>query len=157
MDPLWSETCWSTFKYFRILFVSTYYILFISWIIKCLIFELYFVKAKWVRAAGEKTVFIKSEKFSSLVNRTADRKSVWIRKCLWLAISTRNTHPSSYYLHLQRSSSARNSCRTAWRLKVAPMAEERICHLHRSGILQSHRDTYISLLRNTPVSGLWAD
>ena len=36
MDPLWSETCWSTFKYFIILIVSTYYILWISWIIKCL-------------------------------------------------------------------------------------------------------------------------
>jgi len=37
MDPLRSETCWSTFKYFIILIVSTYYILCISWIIKCLI------------------------------------------------------------------------------------------------------------------------
>ena len=37
MDPLWSETCWSTFKYFIILIVSTYYILCISWIMKCLI------------------------------------------------------------------------------------------------------------------------
>ena len=37
MDPLWSETCWSTFKYFIILIVSTYYILCVSWIIKCLI------------------------------------------------------------------------------------------------------------------------
>jgi len=27
--------CWSTFKYFIILIVSTYYILYISWIIKC--------------------------------------------------------------------------------------------------------------------------
>ena len=36
MDPLWSETCWSTFKYFIILIVSTHYILCISWIIKCL-------------------------------------------------------------------------------------------------------------------------
>jgi len=35
MDPLWSETCWSTFKYFIIWIVSTYYILCISWIIKC--------------------------------------------------------------------------------------------------------------------------
>jgi len=37
MDPLWSETCWSTFKYFIILIVSTYYILCITWIIKYLI------------------------------------------------------------------------------------------------------------------------
>ena len=37
MDPPWSETRWSTFKYFIILIVSTYYILCISWIIKCLI------------------------------------------------------------------------------------------------------------------------
>ena len=37
MDPLWSETCWSTFKYFIILIVSTYFILCISWLIKCLI------------------------------------------------------------------------------------------------------------------------
>jgi hypothetical protein len=37
IDPLWSETCWSTFKYFIALIVSTYYILCISWIIKCLI------------------------------------------------------------------------------------------------------------------------
>jgi len=36
MDPLWSETGWSTFKYFSILIVTTYYILCISWIIKCL-------------------------------------------------------------------------------------------------------------------------
>jgi len=37
MDPRWSETtCWSTFKYFIILVVSTYYILCIGWIIKCL-------------------------------------------------------------------------------------------------------------------------
>jgi len=36
MDPLWSETCWCTFKYFIILIVSTYYTLCISWIIKCL-------------------------------------------------------------------------------------------------------------------------
>jgi len=27
MDPLWSETCWSTFKYFIILIVSTNYML----------------------------------------------------------------------------------------------------------------------------------
>jgi len=37
MDPLWSEICWSTFKYFIILIVSTYYILCISWTIMCLI------------------------------------------------------------------------------------------------------------------------
>jgi len=37
MDPLWPETGWSTFKYLIILIVSTYYILCISWIIKCLI------------------------------------------------------------------------------------------------------------------------
>jgi len=37
MDPLSSKTCWSTFKYFIILIVSTYYILCVSWIIKCLI------------------------------------------------------------------------------------------------------------------------
>ena len=37
MDPLCSETCWSTFKYFINLIMSTYYILCISWIIKCLI------------------------------------------------------------------------------------------------------------------------
>ena len=35
IDLLWTETCWSTFKYFIILIVSTYYILCISWIIKC--------------------------------------------------------------------------------------------------------------------------
>jgi hypothetical protein len=37
MDPLRTETCWSTFKYFIILIVSTYYILCIGWIVKCLI------------------------------------------------------------------------------------------------------------------------
>ena len=37
MGPLCSETCWSSFKYFIILIVSTYYILCISWKIKCLI------------------------------------------------------------------------------------------------------------------------
>jgi len=37
MDPLWSETCCSTFKYSIILIVFTYYILFISCVIKCLI------------------------------------------------------------------------------------------------------------------------
>ena len=42
MDPLWSETCWITFKYFIILIVSTYYILCISWIIKCLMYEGFF-------------------------------------------------------------------------------------------------------------------
>jgi len=36
MDPLRSETFWNTFKYFIILIVSTYYILCISCIIKCL-------------------------------------------------------------------------------------------------------------------------
>jgi len=36
MDPLWSETWCSTFKYFIILIVSTNYILCICWIIKCL-------------------------------------------------------------------------------------------------------------------------
>ena len=70
MDPLWSETCWGTFnplnaelnpichllallgahhifhvsglrvKYFIILIVSTCYILCISWIIQCLIWQL---------------------------------------------------------------------------------------------------------------------
>jgi len=35
MDPLSSETRWSTFKYFIILIVSINYILCISWIIKC--------------------------------------------------------------------------------------------------------------------------
>jgi len=37
MDPLWPETCWNTFKYFIISIVSTYYILCISWTVKCLI------------------------------------------------------------------------------------------------------------------------
>ena len=37
VDDLWSEICCSTFKYFIILIVSTYYILCISWIVKCLI------------------------------------------------------------------------------------------------------------------------
>jgi len=37
MVSLWSETCWSTFKYFIILILSTYYILCINWIVKCLI------------------------------------------------------------------------------------------------------------------------
>jgi len=27
MDPLWSETCWSAFKYFIILIVSTIYVI----------------------------------------------------------------------------------------------------------------------------------
>jgi len=36
MDPLWSETCWSTFKYFIVLIVSINYIMCISWIINCL-------------------------------------------------------------------------------------------------------------------------
>ena len=36
MDPVCSETCWSTFKYFIILILSINYILCISWIIKCL-------------------------------------------------------------------------------------------------------------------------
>ena len=40
MDPLWSETCWSIFKYFIILIVSTNYILCISSIIKCLTIQL---------------------------------------------------------------------------------------------------------------------
>ena len=35
MDRLWSETCWSNFKYFIILILSTYYILCINWIIEC--------------------------------------------------------------------------------------------------------------------------
>jgi len=42
MDRLWSETCWNTFKYFIILIVSTYYILCISWIIKCLMLAPFF-------------------------------------------------------------------------------------------------------------------
>jgi len=37
MDPLCSETCWSTFKYFTILIVSIYYTLCIGWIKKFLI------------------------------------------------------------------------------------------------------------------------
>jgi len=37
MDPLRSATCWSTFRYFKILIVSTYYLLCIGWIMKCLI------------------------------------------------------------------------------------------------------------------------
>jgi len=36
MDHLWSETCWSAFKYFVILIVSEYYILCISWTIEYL-------------------------------------------------------------------------------------------------------------------------
>ena len=36
-DPLWYETCRSTFKYFIILIISPYYILCISWIIKCIV------------------------------------------------------------------------------------------------------------------------
>jgi len=32
-----TKTCWSTFKYFIILNISTYYMLCISWIIKCFI------------------------------------------------------------------------------------------------------------------------
>jgi len=35
------ETCWSTFKYFIIIIVSTYYTLYISWIIKCLIMTVF--------------------------------------------------------------------------------------------------------------------
>jgi len=34
MDPLRSEICWSNFKYFIILIVSTYCILCIGWIIQ---------------------------------------------------------------------------------------------------------------------------
>jgi len=37
MDPLWPETCWRTLKYLINVIVSTYYILCISWIIKCLV------------------------------------------------------------------------------------------------------------------------
>ena len=47
MDPLWSKTFWSTFKYFIILFVSTYCILCISWIIKCLIQQDCLLKSYW--------------------------------------------------------------------------------------------------------------
>ena len=36
MDPVWSETCRSTIKYFIILIVSTCYILCTDWIAKCL-------------------------------------------------------------------------------------------------------------------------
>jgi len=35
MDPLWSENCWNTFKYFIIFILSKYYILCISWIMNC--------------------------------------------------------------------------------------------------------------------------
>ena len=35
MGPLWSETCWSNFRYFIILIVSIYHILCIGWIMKC--------------------------------------------------------------------------------------------------------------------------
>jgi hypothetical protein len=37
MGPLWSETCWSTFKYFIILIVSAYCILCVGWVVKCLL------------------------------------------------------------------------------------------------------------------------
>jgi len=36
MNPLRSEACWRTFKYFIIIIVSKNYIFGISWIIKCL-------------------------------------------------------------------------------------------------------------------------
>ena len=49
MDLLWSETFWSTFKYFIILIVSTYYILCISWILKCLITCPMFKSRHWTR------------------------------------------------------------------------------------------------------------
>jgi len=52
MDPLWSETCWSIFKYFIILIVSTYYILCISWIIKCLI-----IIDAWCKHEDSKRIF----------------------------------------------------------------------------------------------------
>ena len=38
-----ADTCWSTFKYFIILIVSTYCILCISWIIKCVINSALFI------------------------------------------------------------------------------------------------------------------
>jgi len=54
MDPLWFETCWSTFKYFIILIVSTYYILCISWIIKCLI-----IIDAWCKHEDSDSIFFK--------------------------------------------------------------------------------------------------
>jgi len=42
MVPLWSETCWSTFKYSIILIVSTNYIFYISWIMKCSVRTVHF-------------------------------------------------------------------------------------------------------------------
>ena len=51
MDPLWSETCWSTFKYFVILILSTYDILCISWIITYL---LTYLLTPWCRVLLEK-------------------------------------------------------------------------------------------------------
>jgi len=56
MDPLWSETCWSTFKYFIILTVSTYYIFRISWIIKCLII----LDARWKHEDYQNGAFVDS-------------------------------------------------------------------------------------------------
>jgi hypothetical protein len=46
MDPLWFETCWGIFKYFLILIVSTYDILCISSIIKCLD---YVLSSAWLK------------------------------------------------------------------------------------------------------------
>ena len=51
MDPLWSETCWSAFKYFIILIVSTYYIWCISWII--LTSSVHLVGFIWKRLHGD--------------------------------------------------------------------------------------------------------
>ena len=46
MDPLWSKTCWSTFKYFIILIVSTNCILVHQLDNK--VFESYFILKNWV-------------------------------------------------------------------------------------------------------------
>jgi len=92
MDPLWSETCWSTFKYFIILIVSTYYILCMSSIIKCLI-----DKGCRICVTPSKTPGIKFRAICVI----AIKDEVWIRFHVvvfliiwWLRASTEGRHVS---------------------------------------------------------------
>jgi len=71
MDPLWSETCWSALKYIIILIVSTYYILCISWIIKCKILK---HKVKLFNLVYESGAL----KFCSMKTDNSDQLLVWI-------------------------------------------------------------------------------
>ena len=107
VDPLWSETCWSNFRYFIILIVSTYCILCIGWIMKCSIIIV-------ARCGHEQTW--SSSGASALTRQFRGLRrhySVW--KCTRIQHHNRHTGTTSMPVRLQYEPFAKQFTWSWWR------------------------------------------